>query len=51
MLLEKAYAKVYGNYEHIIGGQPYEAIKDLTGAPGYSLSHKKTNIDELWRKL
>lgn len=41
MLLEKAYAKAYGDYEKIIGGQPYEAIKDLTGSPGRSFSHKK----------
>lgn len=40
ILLEKAYAKAYGCYEHIVGGQPYEAIKDLTGAPGQSFSHK-----------
>ena len=44
MILEKAYAKVYGNYEHIVGGQPYEAIKDLTGAPGQSFSHKTVQM-------
>lgn len=50
ILLEKAYAKAYGNYEHIIGGQPYEAIKDLTGAPGKSFSHRNKDIKEdiLW---
>lgn len=33
-ILEKAYAKSYGSYKRIIGGQPFEAIKDLTGSPG-----------------
>lgn len=53
MLLEKAYAKAYGSYEHINGGQPYEAIKDLSGAPGQSLSHRKEAVkqDDLWQKL
>jgi len=53
MLLEKAYAKAYGNYEKICGGQPYEAIKDLSGAPGQSFSHTKPEIkeDDIWKKL
>ena len=32
-LLEKAFAKRYGNYEHITEGVPSEAIRALTGAP------------------
>jgi hypothetical protein len=32
--LEKAYAKAYGSYERIVGGVPFEAIKDLSGSPG-----------------
>jgi calpain-15 len=53
ILLEKAYAKAYGNYEKINGGQPYEAIKDLTGAPGQSFCHRREEVkaEELWRKL
>lgn len=33
ILLEKAYAKVYGNYWEIVGGDPVHALRDLTGAP------------------
>lgn len=33
MLLEKAYAKVYGGYSIIEGGNPAIALRDLTGAP------------------
>jgi calpain-15 len=51
LLLEKAYAKAYGCYEHIIGGVSYEAIKDLSGAPGQSFAHKKNDKDVIWDKL
>ena len=33
ILIEKAIAKVYGNYESIVGGDPRYSIEILTGAP------------------
>jgi Calpain family cysteine protease len=30
-LIEKAYAKYYGNYSHLEGGWSCEAVEDLTG--------------------
>lgn len=35
ILLEKAWAKIHGSYERIIGGMAHHTIRDLTGAPGY----------------
>ena len=32
-ILEKAMAKLHGNYEHIIEGNPREATMTLTGSP------------------
>lgn len=40
-MLEKAYAKVYGNYEKIESAWSGDALRDLTGA--YAKEHRKKN--------
>ena len=53
MLLEKAYAKVFGGYWNIgTGGFAEDALKDLTGAPSeYDQLADDTDTEELWNKL
>ena len=47
-VLEKAFAKRFGNYEHTFEGTPEEAIRTLTGAPFTMYEHKKLDIETLW---
>lgn len=49
MLLEKAYAKMYGSYDIIEGGNPPLALRDLTGAPHDFL--ESSNPEEVWRYI
>lgn len=50
LLLEKAYAKAYGNYWNIVGGDPVHALRDLTGAP-YDRIENFADINGTWRKI
>lgn len=52
LLLEKAYAKNYGNYFTIEGGDPVYALRDLTGAPFDRITDLKSgNRNEYWQQL
>lgn len=50
ILLEKAYAKAYGCYYSIIGGDPVHALRDLTGAP-YQHVRDFADPDKAWATL
>ena len=38
IMVEKAWAKLHGSYERTAAGFPHNAMRDLTGAPSFSLS-------------
>lgn len=46
LLIEKAYAKAYGNYKKIEAGLTGQAIRDLTGSP-YTY-HGNDDPEEVW---
>ena len=46
IILEKAYAKIYGSYDKIESGLAGHALRDLTGAPfEYFIRENETQID------
>ena len=49
IMLEKAWAKIHGSYERIVGGDPCNTIRDLCGAPG--TSYEVTKTEGLWEKI
>ncbi|KAJ3521717.1 hypothetical protein NMY22_g12196 [Coprinellus aureogranulatus] len=50
-LIEKAYAKLYGCYAHIEGGETREAIEDLTGGVATNLNARDIlDIDRFWKE-
>lgn len=52
LLLEKAWAKVYGNYQRIEGGTCDEALHPLTGCPTKNFIHSDVkDKDKLWSIL
>lgn len=53
MLLEKAWAKLYGSYKNIEAGFPEEPLHDLTGAPikQFFLTKQVEKSEENWKYL
>ena len=46
LLLEKAYAKLYGSYDKIEAGLAGHALRDLTGAPyEYFVRNDENKVD------
>lgn len=50
-ILEKAWAKFYGNYEHIDGGSPPHAIQVLNGSPMIRRKLNAAEADDLWAEI
>ena len=49
LLLEKAFAKLYGSYQRIQGGAPSDALSQLTGCPTTQhIIETKVNKDQWW---
>ncbi|KAH7305606.1 hypothetical protein B0I35DRAFT_444114, partial [Stachybotrys elegans] len=51
-LLEKAFAKVHGDYEALSGGWPGEAVEDMTGGVTSTIATNRVlRKDKLWKEL
>jgi len=50
-LLEKAWAKLHGNYERTAAGWQHEALRVVSGAPSYDYLTSKYEADEIWELL
>ena len=58
-IIEKAFAKFYGNYYHIEGGWSHKAIEAFVGGPYEIIQHYEkdnkdneiTDVDTLWTRL
>ena len=48
-VLEKAFAKYHGNYNHIEGGDSRDALRTLYGSPHGTQVHSETDVDTLWK--
>ena len=42
---------MFGSYRRIEGGNPYETLHDLTGAPCYSYPINQNSSNELFDKI
>jgi len=53
MILEKAYAKLYGGYHKIVAGKVSYALSELTGGlpEEKSLKAAQQNVDKFWEEL
>ena len=50
-LIEKAYAKLTGSYDHIVGGYEDAAMADLTGGIPSKVLNLHENQNEIWANL
>lgn len=50
-IIEKAFSKYHGNYQHIEAGWPEVAATTLTGGPGNTWWHSQISMEDLWAKM
>ena len=50
-LIEKAFAKYWGNYGHIVGGASQMAVRTMLGGVHMSHDHASMTIDQIWEIL
>lgn len=50
-IVEKAFAKRYGNYEHLVGGWMSAAVSIVNGSPWEEFDHINITKEALWTKL
>lgn len=51
MLVEKAWAKVHGDFSRIEGGDSRETLAAITGAPAEFYKHKDMSTEDLWKLI
>eukprot|EP00051_Salpingoeca_urceolata_P026064 m.475737 g.475737 ORF g.475737 m.475737 type:complete len:816 (+) comp20398_c0_seq15:196-2643(+) len=51
LLVEKAFAKLAGNYDALRGGLCWEALMDLTGCPTKTVTLAACERDEIWHMM
>ena len=50
-IVEKAFAKRYGNWERTIAGWMYAAVSSMNGSPWKDFHHGGLSEDEIWQLL
>ena len=50
-ILEKAFAKLVGNYMHTSGGQASAGVRRIVGGPFELHPHKGATVDAIWKEL
>ena len=50
-LLEKAAAKMYGNYEHLVGGAMAMGVRAMIGGAHVYVNNKTLSSDQIWAEL
>jgi hypothetical protein len=50
-IVEKAFAKYYGNYQHLVGGWMAYAVSAFNGSPFIEVQHNSSNANDIWDLL